>query len=59
MIFIRRNDEEIKYLESAFNSADVNNDGKVDIREYIAILESRDIFMQKDEIIEMFKKADK
>jgi len=54
-----RNDEEIKYLESAFNSADVNNDGKVDIREYIAILESRDIYMQKDEIIEMFKNADK
>jgi len=54
-----RNDEEIKYLEAAFNTADVNNDGKVDIREYIAILESRDIYMEKDEIVAMFKNADK
>lgn len=54
-----RNKEEIEYLESAFKAADLNADGKVDINEYISILEKRGIYTDREQVLEMFTLADK
>ena len=58
-IFKSRNKEEIAYLESAFRKVDLNADGKVDINEYISILEKRGIHSDRKEVEEMFSLADK
>ena len=54
-----RSREEIEALESAFSSVDLNADGKVDINEYISILEERGIFTDRKQVEEMFLLADK
>ena len=46
-------------MESAFSSVDLNADGKVDINEYISILEERGIFTDRKQVEEMFLLADK
>ena len=59
MGFNFRTREEIAALESAFSSVDLNSDGKVDINEYISILEERGIYTDRKQVEEMFLLADK
>ena len=59
MGFNFRTREEIAALESAFSSVDLNADGKVDINEYISILEKRGIYTDREQVLEMFTLADK
>ena len=59
MGFNFRTREEIAALESAFSSLDLNSDGKVDINEYISILEERGIYTDRKQVEEMFLLADK
>lgn len=59
MGFNFRTREEIAALESAFSSVDLNADGKVDINEYISILEERGIYTDRKQVEEMFLLADK
>ena len=59
MGFNFRTREEIAALESAFSSVDLNYDGKVDINEYISILEERGIYTDRKQVEEMFLLADK
>jgi Ca2+-binding EF-hand superfamily protein len=73
-MFVYRWKEEIAELEAAFKKADVNGDGKVnlkscfssfksvwkvDIRDYVAILKKRGIYTNKKQVEELFALADR
>ena len=54
-----RNSKEVEYLEAAFKEADKNRDGKVDFNEYVAILKSRGLEIDREQIESLFKLADR
>merc|ERR1712012_735002 len=54
-----RDNAEVKALEAAFKKVDLNKDGRVDIDEYVNILESRGLNIDAGEVKQMFALADK
>ena len=46
-------------MEAAFRAADINKDGNVSIKEYIAILKKRGIYTNEKEIKQIFAIADR